>query len=118
MNTILLDPNSWDMLLDSNGNIAMASNPYAIAQDVASACKLFKGELYYDTSKGIPYFGQILGKSQSNAVSVLQAQAARAAKTVPEVVKAQVTALYFSDQTLSGTVEVIDTTGVAQNVNF
>jgi hypothetical protein len=118
MKTILLDPTSWDLLLDSDLNIAVASNPYSIAQDVASACKLFNGELYYDTSKGILFFEDILGQSQASAVAVLATQSEQAAKTVPEVVNAKCTALYYSDRTLSGTVEVIDTTGAAQNINF
>jgi len=61
LNTLLLDQTAWDLVIDSNGNIAMASPPYSLAQDVASAIKLFQGELWYDTSKGIPYFNEILG---------------------------------------------------------
>ena len=118
MDTILLDPSNWDLLLDSDGNIAKASNPYAIAQDAASACKLFSGELYYNTTKGIPYFKQVLGQSRGNAVSVLTAQLEEAVLTVPEVVKARTTQLYFNNGTLSGVVEIIDTQGNAQNVSF
>ena len=116
MDTILLDPSTWDLLVDSKGNIALASNPYSIAQDVASAIKLFLGELYYDTSKGVPYFDQILG--QSNPIAIMKLQAEKAALTVPEVVSAKCTALYNVDRVLSGTVEVIDLTGAAQNVTF
>ena len=39
MNTLYLDPQSWDLVLDAAGNIAMAKGPYAKAQDVASAKK-------------------------------------------------------------------------------
>ena len=116
MNTLLLDPNSWDLLLDSNNNIAMASNPYSIAQDVASAVKLFLGELYYNTLKGIPYFQQILGQSSPEAV--MKSQAEKAALTVPEVVQAKCTALYLNNRILSGTLEIIDTTGSLQNISF
>ena len=62
MNTLLLDRVAWDLVLDAAGNIAMASNPYATAQDVASAIKLFRGELFYDTAKGIPYWTEVLGQ--------------------------------------------------------
>jgi hypothetical protein len=58
--TLLLDRSLWDLTLDINGNIAMASEPYAIAQDVASACRTFLGECYYDTSQGVPYFQGML----------------------------------------------------------
>ena len=46
MNTLYLDPQSWDLALDVAGNIALAKDPYAKAQDVASAARLFVGELY------------------------------------------------------------------------
>ena len=94
----------------------MATNPYAIAQDVASAIRLFLGELYYNTNKGLPYFEQIL--SQSNPESVMKTQAELAALTVPEVVQARCTALYINNRVMTGTIEVIDTAGAAQNVSF
>lgn len=68
MTTLFLHPQTWDLCLDDEGNIAYAKDPYAKAQDVASAIKLFKGELYYDTEKGIPYFDETLGKKQSLAL--------------------------------------------------
>lgn len=116
MNTILLLPDSWDICLDSNNNIAMASNPYSIAQDVASAIRLFASELYYNTNKGLPYFEQIL--AQSSPESVMKTQAELAALTVPEVVQARCTALYINNRVMTGTIEVIDTAGAAQNVSF
>ena len=118
MKTLLLSPSTWDLLVDSSGNIAVASNPYSIAQDVASAIKVFIGEVYYDTTLGLPYLGQILGQSRTDAVSVVAAQTEQAALTVPEVVKAKCTQLHYSNRTLSGVVEVIDTTGAAHNIQF
>ena len=121
MNTLLLDPNTWDCLLDSNNNIALASNPYSIAQDVASAIRLFLGELYYNNNKGVPYFDQILGQSDLNdAVLTMSAQAELAALTVPEVVQARCTGLFYNSTTrqLTGTVEIIDLTGTTQNISF
>src|SRR5258707_280990 len=62
MNTLLLDTATWDLVVDSAGNIALATEPYALAQDAASACRLFQGELWYDINQGIPYFqAPILG---------------------------------------------------------
>lgn len=116
MNTLLLDTALWDLCKDASGNIAMASNPYAIAQDVASALKLFNGELYYDNTKGIPYFGNILGEYPSAAY--VKSQLIRAALTVPEVVEAQVLGIQLQNGVLSGTVEVIDVTGQTNNVSF
>jgi hypothetical protein len=116
MNTLLLDPIGWDLMLDSTGNIAMASNPYAIAQDVASAVKLFLGELHYNTNKGLPYFEDIFGKS--NPEAILKSQAEIAALTVPEVVQAKCTVLSINNRVMSGTLEIIDATGALQNVSF
>lgn len=87
MNTLLLNPATWDLMIDARNNIAMASDPYSLAQDAASAIKLFLGEYWYNTSIGVPYFQQILGMAPS--VPVLKANFVTAALTVPEVKKAR-----------------------------
>jgi hypothetical protein len=89
MNTLLLVNNAWDLCLNAAGNIAMATPPYARAQDVASALRLFAAECWYDTSKGIPYFEEILG--QAPPASTFEQYMIRAALTVPGVVSAQCT---------------------------
>lgn len=116
MDTLLLDVSLWDLCLDASGNIAVATEPYSVAQDAASAIKLFLGELYYDNTKGIPYFEQILGEYPPS--SLVEAHVVSAALTVPDVVQARCVGLQLSNRGLSGTVEVIDTTGAAQNVSF
>jgi len=85
-NTLLLDQSAWDLIIDSAGNIAMATPPYALAQDVASAVRLFLGELWYRTPDGIPYFENVLG--QLPPLTLLIAYIERAALTVPGVVTA------------------------------
>ncbi|WP_291365376.1 hypothetical protein [Acetobacter sp. UBA5411] len=87
MNTLLLDRTTWDLLLDASGNIAVASGAYAIGQDISSAVRVFSGEAYYDTTRGLPYKAQILGRTNSTAV--FQAQAEAAALTVPDCASAQ-----------------------------
>jgi len=116
MNTLLLDRSLWDLVLDANGDMAMASDPYAIAQDVASACRLFLGELWYDNRQGVPYFQQILG--QRPPLSTIKAAIERAALTVPEVVSARCLVASFTDRTVTGQVQVIDTTGASHNITF
>ena len=116
MNTLLLDPADWDLVLDANGNIAVASEPYAIAQDVASACRLFSGELYYDTDKGVPYWGNILGEPVSP--SFFNAAIESAAKTVPGVVDATSYVTDFSSRVLSGQIQVTDYNGTTTVVNL
>ena len=57
--TLALELQDWDLCVDTSGNIALATEPYAIAQDVASACKTFLGECWYDTTYGIPAVAMI-----------------------------------------------------------
>lgn len=56
MDTLLFDPEKWGQLLvDVNGNIAVAGEPYRTAQDTSTSVKLFKKDNWYDTDNGIPY---------------------------------------------------------------
>ena len=50
--TLLLDQTEWDLVLDASGNIALASPPYALAQDVASAVRTFLDRNSRATSAG------------------------------------------------------------------
>lgn len=115
-NTLLLDGSAWDLVIDSFGNIAMATPPYALAQDVASAVRLFLGELWYDTSKGIPYFENVLG--QLPPISLLTGYIEKAALTVPGVVTARCVISNFESREITGQVQFIDENGVANNVTF
>lgn len=116
MKSLLLDRTVNDLVLDTSGNIAVATEPYAIAQDVACACKLFAGELWYQTNKGVPYFSEILGHWPP--LAVVKAELVKAALTVPGVVSAQVVITSLDKRTLTGQVQFIDTTGAANNVSF
>ncbi|SEF31336.1 hypothetical protein ABL840_09225 [Variovorax sp. NFACC27] len=116
MKSILLDRTAWDLVMDAAGNIAAATNPYSIAQDVANACRLFAGELWYDTTKGIPYFSQILGHQPP--LSLVRARLVEAALTVPGVVSAQVVITRFENRVIEGQVQFIDTTGASHGVTF
>lgn len=116
LNTLLLDRSQWDLVLDSLGNIAMAEPPYALAQDVASAVKLFLGELWYDTTKGIPYFEEVLG--QLPPPSVLIGLIEQAALTVPGVVSAQCIIQSFDNREVRGQIQFIDETGAANGIVF
>jgi hypothetical protein len=93
-NTLLLTTDTWDLCIDSLGNIAMAAPPYALAQDVASAARTWLGEVLYDTTVGVPY-QQILG--QRPPASLVQAAMVEAAMTVPGVVQAECILTGFVD---------------------
>lgn len=116
MNTLLLDRAVWDLVKDASGNIALAADPYAMAQDVASAIKLFQGELWYDTTKGLPYFSKILGHRPP--IAYLKAQFIAAALTVPGVVSAQCFIATITDREVTGQVQITDTAGNVQSIGF
>lgn len=116
MNTLLLDTSSWDLIVDGSGNIAMASEPYALAQDVASAIKTFLGEVYYDTTLGVPYFTKILGLTPT--VAYFQQQMIDAALTVPGVVSATCVITGFAGRTITGQVNFTDSSGTTSTVSL
>jgi hypothetical protein len=113
---LLLDVDAWDLAADATGNIAVAEEPYSLAQDAASAIRLFLGELYYDTSQGIPFFEQILGRRPP--VSLMKAHFNRQAMTVPGVVKSQCFITDWTDRKVSGQVQVWDANGNVSAAGF
>lgn len=88
----------------------MADDPYATAQDAASALRLFQGELWYDSTQGVPYLQRILGKLPP--VTFLKAQFETAALTVPGVAAATAIITGFKNRELTGQVQVTLTSGV------
>jgi hypothetical protein len=110
MDTLLLDRTVWDLCLTTDGNLAVAQAPYAIAQDVASAVRLFAGELWYDTAKGVPYFSEILGHQPP--LSLMKAEFTKAALTVPLTASVKVFISGTSDRNVTGQIQITDTSGV------
>lgn len=116
MDTLLLDQNLWDLCKTAGGDIAVASQPYAIAQDVASALRLFLGELWYDTLPGVPYFEEILGQNPPKAL--IKARLVAAARRVPQVVSAECFLFALKDRTLTGQVRVTFTDEASATIGF
>lgn len=115
-NTLLLDTVKWDLVLDIAGNIAMASPPYALVQDVASAVKLKLGSLWYDTAKGVPYFEEILG--QNPPITLVCAHIEKAALSVAGVVSAKCVVESLASRALSGQIKFIDESGAVHGISF
>lgn len=109
MQTLLLDQTGWDLVVGANGNIAVADTPYALAQDAGSAVRTFRGECYWDTTIGVPYLTQILGKNIP--VALLKQHLIEAALTVPEVVSAQAFISSLTGRALGGQIQVVSSTG-------
>lgn len=114
--TLLLDVETWDLTLDASSNIALAAPPYALAQDVASACRTVLGEVYYNISIGVDYFGELFGKTPP--ASIFQEQFVKAALTVPGVVSATCVISNFteSNREVVGQVTFTDVNHVTQTV--
>ena len=108
MQTLPLDTSSWDLRLDSNGNLTLADPDYSIAQDVASAIRTFQGECWYGVTLGLPYFQSLLGKlpPRSYITNLLE----QAALTVAGVVSVTVVSLGLNtNRQLTGSVIVVST---------
>jgi len=71
MNTLTLDEN-WDLSLNADGNIEIATGDYAIAQNCANAVRLFTNEAFFDRQKGIPHFSIELGSSVMASMAVFK----------------------------------------------
>ena len=112
--TLLLDIGTWDLCLDAQANIAVADPPYAPAQDVSSAIRTFLGEVWYDSTLGVQYFGKILGKNPS--LSFVRAQMEAAALTVPGVVSATCTLSSVTGRQVQGQVVFTDVSGTTQTL--
>jgi len=116
MPSLLLDQGNWDLCLDANGSIAVARPPYSTAQSVSCAIRTVLGECYYDTTLGIPYFGNILGKNPPLTYVISQMEAA--ALSVPAVVSATCTISSVEGRAVTGQVEFTDSDGSTQTVAF
>lgn len=124
--TLLLDPNTWDLTLDAGGNIALASGKYprdpaksaayGLAQDVACQCRLFLGELYYDTTQGVPYWQQLLGYIPN--VSLINAKFIEAAFQVQGVQAAKFFNISVLDRKVVAQLQVTDVAGNTAVLGF
>lgn len=77
MNTLALstpsqDGSGWDIYADASGQLAVNTGGLAIAQDVASAVRVFQGESWYNAAAGVPYFQRIFGGARVSLQFVKQ----------------------------------------------
>ncbi len=114
--TLTLDLDNWDLTLDAGGNIATSSGPYAIAQNVANAVRLFTRDAYYDPERGIPHFIVELGLLPQQ--SVVRSRVGAAARGVEGVAAAQVEALALTERVLTGNIRLTTTEGASADVAF
>lgn len=106
MTTLKLN-GSWDLELDATGDM-IATDQY-LAQDVASACRTFKGEYIFDTDYGIPYFQDVLGKGD---IPMLQHYLDVQGKEVEGVEQLQFRNLSLTKRGVTGTILINNDTEV------
>ena len=136
ISTLALSPDSsgWDLTTtptkaslsvlqptSQNQDIAFNTQGLAVAQDVASAIKLFQGELYYDTTLGVPYFGQVF--TQQHNAAIINSLMQQAAFTVPNVVEAAASVSNLDangkpSRNITGTVKILDVNGEASGATL
>ena len=105
--TLFLMPDTWDLALDVDGNIASATSTYQRAQDICSACRVFRGDLYFSKLEGIPYRESILGKS-AYPIGLYRSELNRAALSVDGVVSANIKLNQLNNRILTGMIEFTD----------
>lgn len=112
MKTLFLLPDTWDLAKDTQGNIAIATEEYQQAQDIASSCRVMrwqdsngnqKGDDYYNQTDGIPYFS-MLGKS-NYPISLYQRHLHERSLLVDGVVSVDVKLQLNKERIASGSIE-------------
>jgi hypothetical protein len=103
--TLLLDQVSWDLVLTATGNMAVATEPYSLAQDAASAIQTYLGECYWDTTLGVPYLTKVFNGLTPSLPQIKQLFV-DAAMTVPDVANVTVYLQEAGSRQLTGQVQV------------
>ncbi len=106
---MLLDPATWDLVADANGDMAGVHAPYALAQDAASEMKTFQGEVWYDQTTGVPYWMDILGHLPP--LSLVKYYLTTAAELTPDVVTARCFISSTANRQIQGQVQILDDSG-------
>jgi hypothetical protein len=121
MDTVALDYSLWDLTVDQYGNWATvgdatpgdATGPaIRMAQDVATRCLTWYGELYYDATQGIRY-SNILGQAPN--LTLVQNSFTTQALKVSDVVQATAD-FTFANRTVAGTITTTDISGNSSQV--
>jgi hypothetical protein len=92
--SLMLNWDTWDLQLDSNGNLAMwpvSQYNNSVAQDAACAIKTFIGDCWYNNTLGLPYFQGIFG--QNPPLSWLSAKIVAQCLTMSNITRAVVLTL-------------------------
>lgn len=117
MKTLFLHPKTWDLAKDTQGNIAIATEEYQQAQDIASSCRVFLGDDYYNKNDGIPYLQSIMGKS-GYPVSLYQRHLFERSMLVKDVVSVDVNLQPIEDRIVKGSITFTNTKNLSGAVGL
>lgn len=82
--TALLDPQTWDLQLDANGDIKLCTGAQAIVQNAANEIRLWRNDAYFQQDRGIAWKEAQLAKKLD--ISVLIQVIREAVANVPDIV--------------------------------
>ena len=116
--TLYLDQDAWDITLDGAGNIKTVISPYADAQNVANAVRLFTRDAYIRQRQGVPHFDLDLGVKP--ALSEVRAVYRETALAVENIADATVDIVGLDTETraMTGTIHATSESGETVNVEF
>lgn len=109
MITFKLNENNWDLEMTESGQIAIRKGDLALAQTVANAQRIFKGEAYFNVNRGIPFAPEVLSgrPSESLVIGYLE----REARNVDGVQGANVYLETFENRIVTGRTQIIKSDG-------
>ena len=114
--TLFLNVDKWDLTLTSSGDIAVATEDYATAQDVSNAVRLFRNDAYLAWDEGIPHFAIDLGIVPSAAA--VRSRYRSASLAVENVREAAVEIDGIADRLMTGTIRITTENGIQANIGI
>lgn len=66
---LAIDPDTNDLYLADDGQLAIVTDALAIGQHVRQRLKTFSGEWFLDTTAGVPWLDEILGRRYDPALA-------------------------------------------------
>lgn len=112
---LYLNTDTWDIVLNKNGDIQTVSGLYSDAQAVASAIRLFTKDAFLAQSKGVPHFD--LDLARMPAFSAVRAVYRKNARNVENIRDAVIQNLRVDNDTRALTGVIIATTEDGENVS-
>lgn len=113
--SLFLNQVSWDLELDDFRNIKTINLSDAIAQNVATRVRVFKGGEYFDADIGIPYFNVIEKNLPINFLSALIEQESL---KVDHVVSSRAELSLDNSRLVTGSLLFTDDLGGENAINF